>query len=545
MSHAHTHPQIALPRGPRRPAARWFAACVVATATLGTAFAYAAPDTQKLEAAADKLDALSDAFEAVADFVEPSVVYISVKSRPGGGPQFSQGTPFGPQMDEQMEDMLRRFFGEQWPGFDDPRMQPRQPQPREDGRYRRFDPPRQVGAGSGWVWDDRGHIITNNHVVRNAEEIEVVFHDRSTATAHVVGVDPRTDVAVIKVDKSDLTPARRATRTARKGDIVFAFGSPFQYRFSISQGIVSGTDREVGILGPDGYENFIQTDAAINPGNSGGPLVNARGQVIGMNTAIASSSGVFAGIGFAVPVDVVEHVVSQLLEKGSVTRGYLGAYIGDDADLLRSFGVERGVLLQDVMPDGPAAGAGLEAGDVVTHIADQPVTSAAELRRRVAAMTPGESVTFTIVRDGEARTIDVKIGELPGEADALTPTEPASSKDRGDHADARRSLRVLGITEAVTFTPQLAREAGWSNPGGVLIQQVRPGSTAAVAGLRPGAVITEVMGEPVETIDALLQQIDKHDMAEGVRLRVRFDDHRASFVFLQVHPRDIEQYTSP
>jgi serine protease Do len=238
---------------------------------------------------------LSEAFKDVARVVEKSVVSITVYSKrpPTGG------------IPEELLPLLP-------PGR----------APKGNSEFDDYDVPQQYGSGSGWIYDTKGHIITNNHVIDGADRIVVRFYDGSERDAKVVGVDTKTDIAVVKVKGDDLHPAKRADKPVDQGEIVFAFGSPFRFDFSMSQGIVSAKGRQLGILrGAQGYENFIQTDAAINPGNSGGPLTNIYGEVVGMNTAIASRTGAYNGLGFAIPVRMVEQVGDQLIENGKVSRG--------------------------------------------------------------------------------------------------------------------------------------------------------------------------------------------------------------------------------
>ncbi|MEX0742495.1 MAG: trypsin-like peptidase domain-containing protein, partial [Phycisphaeraceae bacterium] len=269
---------------------------------------------------------LSRAFRDVARVVEPSVVHISVSRQTPNQPQGGQRPEGFEGLPETPED-LRRWFFERRPDRPQPRQEEQQQQPPAPDYYRA---PIPFGNGSGWIHPDGQHIITNNHVIREADQIEVKFHDRTTARAEVVGRDEQTDIAVLKlVQEKDLHPSEIAEEPVDRGDIVFAFGSPFGFEFSMSQGIVSGKGRQIGILGSMGYENFIQTDAAINQGNSGGPLTNYHGQVVGMNTAIATETGGNMGIGFAIPADMIVGIVDQIIGSGSVTRGYLGVWIRD------------------------------------------------------------------------------------------------------------------------------------------------------------------------------------------------------------------------
>ena len=262
---------------------------------------------------------LSEAFREVAQAVAPSVVHIEVSVK--DSPARRRLKSF------REEELFRRFFGphrfrgERDDSDDDTA-------PKDDGEdYDRYNMPSEQSTGSGWVYDQDGHIITNHHVVEHADVITIRFQDGTHYEATVVGTDPKTDIAVVKVDTPQIHPATIADEVVEQGDIVFAFGSPFQFEFSMSQGIVSGKGRRLHILDRhQGYENFIQTDAAINPGNSGGPLTNIYGQVVGMNTAIATSTGYYNGLGFAIPVNMVTNVADQLISTGKVSRGYLGIY---------------------------------------------------------------------------------------------------------------------------------------------------------------------------------------------------------------------------
>ena len=461
------------------------------------------------------LAALSREFRRVAAAVEPSVVHIQVSGRTAAHDGLS------PQMPEE----LRRFFG--LPDGALPRRFDAQPQ----NPYRDYDVPPTMGVGSGWIYSADGYVVTNNHVVRAADSILVRLHDGAEYDARVVAADAATDIAVLRIDAEGLHPARLSTEPVSQGDIVFAFGSPLQFEFSLSQGVVAGTGRRTGILGPSGYENFIQTDAAINPGNSGGPLTDIHGDVIGMNTAIASRSGFFSGMGFAVPAPMIEPVVEQLIEDGRVQRGFLGVQIQDDPDLLRSFGYEgRGVLVSDVVPDGPAAAAGIERGDIIVSLDGRDVETTAELRQRVASERPNQEIAVAIVRGREQRTIDVKLGTMPAEVAADgSPSEDGRLQPRA----AQESLRKLGIEGAETLTSDLAGRYEVEDVRGVLVLSVRAQSVAASVGLRPGSVITEVGNESVESLGDLTDALAEKDLQQGVRLTVR-EAGVNHFVFLKL-----------
>ncbi len=426
---------------------------------------------------------------------------------------------------KRVPEEMRRFFDRFRRG----------PEQEDQGQYDEYNVPPQRGNGSGWVYDKKGHIVTNYHVVRNAQSIEVRFHDKSTAKAKVVAKDKQTDIAILKVDKANLHPADLADKPVKQGDIVFAFGSPFgsQFQFSVSQGIVSGLGRRLGILGQGGYENFIQTDAAINPGNSGGPLTNIYGEVVGMNTAIATRTRSFGGLGFAIPAKMLQKVVDELLKEGTVRRGYLGVMIGNlTEEMAKSFSYDgKGVLVQDVLQDTPAAKADLKAGDIIVSVEGQKTPSTSDLRRNIAAYPPGKKVKVTVYRQDEGKkTLQVKLAEQP-ENMAAAPSggtpQPSPEKPEG-----LTDLRKLGIKSVVTLTQQRAKELGLESVEGVLVKDVRPKSVAAAKGLRPGAIILRVEGTRVTTVKELTKELGKHDLTKGVRLRVQTRQGLQTFVVL-------------
>ncbi len=469
----------------------------------------------------DALAQLSSAFRNVGKVVEPSVVHIQVSQQARNVRQHGEGSPFEfffpPNMlPEQFRDRFRQ-------------QQEREEQPdRED--LDKYNPTIPMGAGSGWVFDNAGHIVTNNHVVTLrdgdtvADEIKVKFHDGSERMAKVVGRDPKTDIAVLKVE-GPVIPAKAARELVQQGDIVFAFGSPLQFQFSMSQGIVSATERNgVGILADrGGYENFIQTDAAINPGNSGGPLTNIYGEVVGMNTAIASRTGLFSGIGLAIPVQDVVYVVNQLLDNGKVTRGFLGIGISDlDAGMAQTFGYTgKGVLVDQLVPDSPAANADIKPGDIIISIDGQRFANAATLRNSVSRIRPGEKVEVVLFRDGKEHKTQVTIGVLP---DRVAMGAPQGGDEPAEQADPAQAdyemLSKLGLEQLETLTPELAQRARIDFQPGVLVASVRRGSSAFAAGIPRGAIITEVMGQEVKSVQNLIDELKQHDLTKPVRVRV-------------------------
>jgi serine protease Do len=476
------------------------------------------------ESATERLTALSDSFRKVAKAASPSVVQVAVEVRP-------RARRRTPDLSEEELDELRRRFG---PLLDrHPELQPffrgRRP-PQQQPNYDRYNVPLPIGNASGWVYDQQGHVITSHHAVVQAEQITVTLYDDTEVNAQLIGSDPPTDVAVLKIHTKNLSPATLAEQPVEQGDIVLAIGSPFRYAFSVSQGIVSATERQVGILGPQGYESFIQTDTAINPGNSGGPLVNARGEVVGMCTAIASRSGAFAGLGFATPVDLIREVADALIRDGRVTRGYLGTVISDDRSVLATFGAEAGVLIEDMVEDGPADQAGLQPGDVITTMDEEAVEDAATLRERVARSKPGQSIRLRLLREGEQAEVQVTLGQQPVEPDDPAPVEPPGPEEPGE----AEALAKLGFQRLVALTPAIAREHDLERSQGILVLGVRQFSSAAIAGLRQGHIIIQVHGQEVTDIDGLRQAVEARDLDEGVRMRVQAPGGPARFVLLSL-----------
>jgi len=443
---------------------------------------------------------LSDAFAFAAEAIEPSVVVVR-SVREIEAPQLN------------LPPQLRPFFGPMGPGA-----APEQGEGQQPHQI-------QQGQGSGFVVSEDGYILTNNHVIDGASEVTVVLSDDRTYAATVVGADPQTDVAVLRI-KPDryLTPVRFGDSSAlRVGQWVVAAGSPLGLASSITAGIVSATGRTR--LGLTNYDDFIQTDAAINHGNSGGPLVNLRGDVVGINTAIFSETGGNVGIGFAIPINLARHVMDELISQGRVIRGWLGVVIQDmNEGLARSFSYEgtTGALIADVTPGGPADQAGLRSGDIVLAVGGNVIRDIDQLKMLVADIDPGEKVTLDIHRDGTRATIGVTIGELPSRATAAARVESGGMN--------------LGMT-LQDLTPGLAARLGLDEGArGVIITVVQPLSDAARAGLFSGDVITHVQDAAVADIAGFQAQLRSYDLADGVRLTVRRGD-ASRFVFLQQRRR--------
>ena len=383
---------------------------------------------EKVEASREdlkKVDDIYGVYRAVGKALEPSVVSIEVHKTVKG---VHDGMNFN-------DDLLKKFFQQgpdgSMPNMPHGRRMPQNPGNDNNGNDNNNDDSdsmEQVAGGSGVIMeaaDGKGYILTNNHVAGGAETMIVTLNDgRKIKKAKTLGTDPKSDLAVVQIEADKLIPAKWGdSDKLEKGDIIFAFGSPFGYIGSMTHGIVSALNRQnIGILGRQNgfaYENFIQVDAPINPGNSGGPLVNLHGEVVGINTAIATETGAFNGIGFAIPSNMAKPVYEQLKDKGKVVRGFIGVQIesvADDADLMKTFGYDKdnGVFVQQTFPDTPATGK-LKDGDIITAIEGKPTKDSNSLRSLVAATTPGKELKFTVFRNGKSVDVPIKIGEQPEE----------------------------------------------------------------------------------------------------------------------------------
>ncbi len=432
---------------------------------------------------------------SLADLVErlrPSVVNIStetiIKARRRGIP----GMPGDP-----WSEFFRRFF-EGNPGMQPPGMRPPGPGMRPPAQKR------SSSLGSGLIIDAKGFILTNNHVIDKATEITVVFHDSKRRKATVVGRDPRTDIALLKVELKDgeRLPAVKLgdSDKLRVGDWVVAIGNPFGLSHTVTTGIVSAKERIIG-AGP--YDDFIQTDASINPGNSGGPLFNLKGEVIGINTAIFSRSGGNIGIGFAIPINVASKLLPQL-RKGAVTRGYLGVTIQPvNEALAKSFGLKKkgGALVSSLVKKGPAEKSGIQRGDIILSLNGKEVKDNRALARMAADLLPGSSAELGIFRKGKMKTVSLKVGRLPGR-------DVVASKPSTGKTTEKLGLRLENLT------PEIARQVGADTEFGVVISGVTPDSPAGRARLRQGDVIIEVNRKPVHNVEDF-QAALKADAKEG------------------------------
>ncbi len=475
--------------------------------------------------------ALSQAFRNAASDVLPSVVAIrtmpQVAARMQAKPQADgneapelplpelRGTPFGELFRDQPE--LRRFFEQM------PRQGPRGPGFGMPG-------PRGGGLGSGVIIDEDGIILTNNHVVAGAAKVTVQLPDGREVEAAEIHRDPRTDLAVVRIEGAGSLPAARLgdSDQAAVGDWVLALGEPFGLEGTVTAGIISAKGRGLGIAE---RENFIQTDAAINPGNSGGPLVNLDGQVVGINTAISSRSGGNQGVGFAVPINLAKWVAEQLIEEGKVRRAYLGVVIQPVThELAEHLGVKarQGVLITDVMDNTPGARAGLKPGDIVLEFAGRKVTKPLELQGVVERVAIGSEQPLVVLRDGQRKQLTVSVDEQPADF-GRTSSRPG---DRGNEAKPEPSrFDTLGF-QVENLTDEVAEHLGLTGHEGVVITEVEPGSPAATAGLTAGALITHVDREPVTNVDELREAVEEATAERGVLLRVR-DRRGARFMVLK------------
>nr|WP_187672572.1 DegQ family serine endoprotease [Pseudomonas carbonaria] len=371
--------------------------------------------------------------------------------------------------------------------------------------------------GSGFIISPDGYVLTNNHVVADADEIIVRLSDRSELQAKLVGADPRSDVALLKVDGKNLPTVKLGKSNDLKvGEWVLAIGSPFGFDHSVTAGIVSAKGRS---LPNESYVPFIQTDVAINPGNSGGPLFNLNGEVVGINSQIFTRSGGFMGLSFAIPIDVALDVSNQLKSEGKVSRGWLGVVIQEvNKDLAESFGLDKpaGALVAQIMEDGPAAKSGLQVGDVILSMNGRPIIMSADLPHLVGGLKPGSKATMEVVREGSRKSLTVTVGALPSEGE-----EGLASGVPG----AERSSNRLGVTVAELSDEQ---KKVLDIKGGVVIKEVLDGP-AALIGLRPGDVITHLNNQAIESTAVFAKVAQSLPKNRSVSMRV-LREGRASFI---------------
>lgn len=423
-------------------------------------------------------------FTSVAQMAIPGVVSIQVKTK-------SLNRDRTESLDFFNDDFLQRFFGSS--------LVPQTPE-------------MELGQASGFVVSPDGHLITNSHVVKNATEIEVTLHDKRTFSAKVVGQDPSTDVAVLKIDAKDLPYLKLADSDLIKvGQWAIAIGTPLGLEASLTVGVISAKGRNN--LDIARIEDFIQTDAAINRGNSGGPLMNERAEVIGMNTAIVSNNGGggYMGIGFAIPSNIIKNDLDQILTNGKVSRGFIGVVLQQvDTDLSQALGLDHveGALVAEVTKDSPAEKAGVKQGDVILKYNDNPVNSIGSFRNAIALMSPGAKVKLLILhKDKKTSNLIVEVGNFTQQ------NEPKTSK-------TIQKENKLGV-EVQDLTPELARSSGYGDQKGVLITKVQASSPAAWAGLKKGTLIVSVNQQPVASAEQFYGLLDGNDPNKPLLLLVK------------------------
>jgi serine protease Do len=426
---------------------------------------------------------IPESFSELAELARPGVVNIrTVKTMKGGGRVFRHffGDPFG------QRDPFREFFG-----------------PFENEPSQEF---KQRSLGSGFIIDKEGYIVTNNHVIEDADEIQVRLYDGKEFEAEVVGRDPKTDLALIKIkDATGLKPMAMGDSDALQvGTWVVAIGSPFGLEQTVTAGIVSAKGR---IIGSGPYDDFIQTDASINPGNSGGPLIDLQGKVVGINTAIVASG---QGIGFAIPINMAKDIVGQLKTKGEVTRGWLGVGIQDlTPELAEYYKIDRkeGVLVTHVFEGDPADRGGIKVNDIIIAVNGEPVGSSRELSRKIAGLGVGRKTAITVLRDGKERTVKIETAKREDQ-EMVARKEPESTGKLG--------LRVRNLDA------EMASRLGYSEgEKGVLIIEVQSGSKADKAGIQQGDLIKEINRKPVRDVSEFSEQMDKIEKGGTIRLLMK------------------------
>jgi len=426
-------------------------------------------------------------FSQLAKNASPSVVNISTVKVVKGGGQIP--LPFGPN--DPFREFFERFFGDQAP--------------------RDF---KQRSLGTGFIIDKEGFILTNNHVVEGTDEITVTLADKREFVAKIIGRDPKTDLALIRIESDQVLPALPLGDSDKLevGDWVMAIGNPYGLGHTVTAGIVSAKYRQIGA---GTYDNFIQTDASINPGNSGGPLLDITGEVIGVNTAIFSQSGGSVGIGFAIPINMAKDLLPQL-KKGKVVRGWLGVMIQNITSELKDklkLSTEKGALVADVVEGGPADKAGIERGDVIVTFDGKDISESDDLPYVVASTPVGKTVTVEVIRKGQRKSIQVEIGEQEEEERP----QPAS--------EARPNLG-LSVRE---ITPELARNFGLSETSGVVIVEVQPNSPAQEAGLAPGDLILEIDQVEVKDLEQFNKMTEDYKAGDTILFLIK---RRGSTLFL-------------
>lgn len=459
-----------------------------------------APVLGATDASIDTLRRMGKAFAAIAEKASPAVVAVEADK------------PYGEEVIPQLRDLPFWF----WDPFDDTPFQwPFRSSPRQRQRT-----PRQRVQGSGFIFTAEGHILTNNHLVGKAERIRVTLASGKECPARLIGTDPESDVAVIKIDPEGLPKPLELgdSNTLEVGEWVIAIGNPFGFSHSVTAGIVSAKGR--GQLsfseGTPAFQDFIQTDAAINPGNSGGPLLNLDGKVVGINTAIFGPNSAYAGIGFAIPINLAKDVYQQLLTTGHVERGFLGVQPADVTDAVaRSLGLAgpKGAIVEEVVSNSPADKAGIRPWDVIMEVDGRQVENAQDLRNKIGSYKPGTEVRLTVIRKGQRKIVTVTLEKR--DPDKLASTAGSD----------QQAIDELGI-EVVNLTPESARRYGFEGQQseGVIITSVDPSSEAARKGIRPGYVVLEVDQEPISNTRQFYAAVRKAKDKGVIMLRVTDGD---------------------
>jgi serine protease Do len=456
------------------------------------------------DASTQRVSQLSNSFADVIEKASPAVVNIR-STRIIKASEQQQDNPF------TSDPFFRQFFG--------------------GGRGQsRPHTERESGLGSGVIVSRDGYIVTNNHVVEKANLVKVTLLDKREFTAKVVGTDPQTDVAVVKIDSANLPVLPMANSDgSRVGDLCFAIGNPFGYDHTVTMGIVSAKGRT--LEGEAHIQNFIQTDAAINPGNSGGALINARGEMIGMNTAILTGGSSFGGeagnigIGFAVPSNMAKSVMDQIMKTGKVSRGYMGVTLQSlTPELAQQFGLKdtHGAVVADVTPGAPGDKAGLKSGDVITAIDGNKIADSNELTMQVVQHAPGSRVTLDVIRNGQPMKVAVTLGQRPSSVDINAWNRPNGRADNGsaENEDSSANTSALGIS-VEALTPEIAQQIGV--PGstrGVVVDDIDQGSPAAESGIGRGDIIVAVDRQPVNSV-AEFKRLMNQNQGKSVLLTVK------------------------
>jgi len=480
----------------------------------------AKPTPQPQQEAVAPASELSRAFRTVHHALQDAVVNINVVKK-------GSGAAAGNRARMQIPPEMRRLL----PPDMDPDNAP-------------DETPDMQGTGSGVVVSADGYIVTNNHVVSGASEITVTLNDTRELKAELIGTDPKTDLAVIRVKADSLTFAKFGDSDALDvGDWVLAFGSPFGFSQTMTQGIISAKGRHVPIIAMHDpnlrgmtYENFLQTDAAINPGNSGGPLVNLKGEVVGINAAIASNTGAYNGIGFSIPSNDVRYIMDSLIKTGKVVRGYLGVKIEDLnhpapedqklADSIRKSGFKgEGVLVNSVEGSGPAGQAGLQPGDVITEIDGRTFKSVDELRNYIARAKPQTKLTMSVYREGKPQQVTVNVGTQPETLQLASQNSPRAEDNSADSKDLG-----IGVED---LSGRQAQRLGLTAGKGVIVARVAPNSLAGDMGLKPGDVVTRVDRTPITSAKQFSDTLSNAKLSEGVKLTVRGEDGMDRLVYIE------------